>query len=397
MMLLGSMMIKNSLAYIWGFEISHSSHKKISSSIINMFDFANAAVAGGFFLFVSNDWFELYLPWVGMSVCAYLVILLFCPESPKWLLMQGRTEEAIESLNYIAWFNGSGHRVPTGTEFVEGQLCIGQEDQGTPVRHRTLKVELSFKDVSDHAEGIEIHEDKRTLMVEFLIISIFYAMCYMQYGLAYLTLAGRGGNMFVNGILLSVAEAASTGVTGWALGVMKDVTVFRVCALMNIIFNLTYFMLKGYEDLVWLRYSTLFLSYLGQAGCFNCVFVVMEMRFPPQQMASAIAMSMQVIAPLLCSLNPIIASSEAPIPLFWIVSLGCCQYFWSYALPPPGKYLPTTEEIEDDDNISRSSLDGKLLPYEARNSTIDDPLHHEKVHGVVRPTRIVNKAATHEL
>ena len=110
-MLLGSMMIKNSLAYIWGFELTHSKHKSFASSVINLVDFSNAAVAGSFFLWVDNDWYPLYSTWVSFSVLAYLLLLCFCIESPKWLLMQGKTEETIDVLNYIAWFNGSAHRI----------------------------------------------------------------------------------------------------------------------------------------------------------------------------------------------------------------------------------------------------------------------------------------------
>ena len=45
--------------------------------------------------------------------------------------------------------------------------------------------------------------------------------------------------MFVNGILLSVAEAISAGLTGWALVEceMTDTVVFRLCALLSITFN----------------------------------------------------------------------------------------------------------------------------------------------------------------
>ena len=122
MMLLGSMMIKNSLAYIWGFELTHSRHKSFASSTINLVDFSNAAIAGCFFLFIKNDWYQLYSIWVCLSATAYLTLLCFCTESPKWLLMQGRTEEAIAALNYIAWFNGSPNRIATDTDFIEAEI-----------------------------------------------------------------------------------------------------------------------------------------------------------------------------------------------------------------------------------------------------------------------------------
>ena len=148
MIMLGSMMIKNSLAYIWGFEITHSRHKSFASSTINLVDFSNAAIAGCFFLFVENDWYALYSIWVALSAAAYLTLLCFCTESPKWLLMQGRTKEAIDSLNYIAWFNGSVHRIPADTDFIEAPLS--STALGNPSRQKlsgALTSEFSFDDL----------------------------------------------------------------------------------------------------------------------------------------------------------------------------------------------------------------------------------------------------------
>ena len=147
-------------------------------------------------------------------------------------------------------------------------------------------------DSREDGQPAALRVSKQTQMVEFALISCLFAQCYMAYGLAYLTLAQRGGNMFVNGILLSVAEATSAGITGWALGCMPDATVLRACAACSAFSNLAYFYLEGDPQLTWLRYVFLFMSYLGTAGCLNCVFVVMELRFPPQSMGSAIAVTM---------------------------------------------------------------------------------------------------------
>ena len=51
-----------------------------------------------------------------MSILVVLYLFLV-PESPCWLLNNGQRQEAIESLNYIAKFNGSMTRIPAAAEF----------------------------------------------------------------------------------------------------------------------------------------------------------------------------------------------------------------------------------------------------------------------------------------
>jgi hypothetical protein len=53
-----------------------------------------------------------------LSISA-LIVAFFCPESPRWLLVNGKRLEAIDALNKIAKVNGSPHRIPITASFVE--------------------------------------------------------------------------------------------------------------------------------------------------------------------------------------------------------------------------------------------------------------------------------------
>ena len=69
------------------------------------------------FMSISHEWFWL----CGFfTILTYMgtVVSLICPESPRWLLVNGRSKEAIEALNTIAEFNGN-EKIPTGAFFVE--------------------------------------------------------------------------------------------------------------------------------------------------------------------------------------------------------------------------------------------------------------------------------------
>ena len=84
-----------------------------------------------YFMYVGNDWYPLILGYTILGVVSFILITFLCPESPKWLLLQGRTDEAIKSLNYIAWFNRSKERIPQNTKFVEAMVSDNLEHTRT--------------------------------------------------------------------------------------------------------------------------------------------------------------------------------------------------------------------------------------------------------------------------
>ena len=81
-------------------------------------DCSPATITGVFYLVFSRDWFTIYLINIIMSVSA-LVMAFICPESPRWLLYNGRVDEAIEAINYMAKFNGSSEKIPLDATFQE--------------------------------------------------------------------------------------------------------------------------------------------------------------------------------------------------------------------------------------------------------------------------------------
>jgi|LauGreDrversion4_2_1035121.scaffolds.fasta_scaffold240266_1 inner membrane protein involved in colicin E2 resistance len=62
-------------------------------------------------LFISRNWFYLYLFMTSIGTLSFLIVLLLVPESPKWLLINGRKQEAVEALNKIAKINGVDSKI----------------------------------------------------------------------------------------------------------------------------------------------------------------------------------------------------------------------------------------------------------------------------------------------
>lgn len=117
--MLGFMMAKNSLVYTWTFEFLTAEYKPIGASIANFLEFCTCIFGGLYYLFISKSITPLLYFFFGLSIIGYTFISLMVPESPKWLLINGRREEAIEALNWIARVNRSEHRIHPDTQFVE--------------------------------------------------------------------------------------------------------------------------------------------------------------------------------------------------------------------------------------------------------------------------------------
>ena len=89
--LFGFTSTKTSLSYVYLNEFMHSRDKSFASSCINFVDVAGSAVAGCFWLFVERDWHSLYVGIVSITTMGYIFVLYVSAESPRWLLLQGRT------------------------------------------------------------------------------------------------------------------------------------------------------------------------------------------------------------------------------------------------------------------------------------------------------------------
>ena len=88
-------------------ESSESKYGALASTCIYAIDVSTLCTICLFLRFVSNDAFIVLgiFNFVGFLGC--VISLLVFHESPKWLVMKHRTQEAIVVINKIAKFNGS--------------------------------------------------------------------------------------------------------------------------------------------------------------------------------------------------------------------------------------------------------------------------------------------------
>jgi hypothetical protein len=87
-------------------------HKGIASGLLGSFDCITVAVIPLYFLYVSKNWFPLYLLMLSLGISSLVFMLLCGTESPKWLLAKGRRQEAIDEFNKVAKINFCNQRIP---------------------------------------------------------------------------------------------------------------------------------------------------------------------------------------------------------------------------------------------------------------------------------------------
>jgi MFS family permease len=110
---------KNSVCYVWMFELMETRHKSSACSVLNIINSGTMVVFGLYVLLVSRDWFPIELFMWTIGILAYIAMYFLMPESPRWLLINGRKLEALEKYEYIADFNKTEFLIPQTANFQE--------------------------------------------------------------------------------------------------------------------------------------------------------------------------------------------------------------------------------------------------------------------------------------
>lgn len=102
---MGVCQLKNTISYTWLYGLVMSRDKSMCTAILNAWDCLALVLVTLYFLHWNKHWFNLFFGVSLAGAISHLFLMVFVPESPKWLLAQGRVEDAISSFNKIGKFN----------------------------------------------------------------------------------------------------------------------------------------------------------------------------------------------------------------------------------------------------------------------------------------------------
>jgi hypothetical protein len=113
----------------------------------------------GIYLMYNPNWFPLEMTMTTLSCAANLFIMIFMPESPKWCLIKGDKESALNAFDTIARVNRSKNLIPRNADFVE--LIIAKNtDQHREQNESAVNMSLMGSVLDLSIKATRIHKIK---------------------------------------------------------------------------------------------------------------------------------------------------------------------------------------------------------------------------------------------
>ena len=105
------------LSYTHMFELIPKEHKQFCATFINTIDTFSLSCHGFYYMLVEPNAVQYVQLLYFIGTFSTIIYLLIIPESPRWLLQNGKDQRGIKVMNYIAWFNRSDKRIPSSAKF----------------------------------------------------------------------------------------------------------------------------------------------------------------------------------------------------------------------------------------------------------------------------------------
>ncbi|MED6185104.1 hypothetical protein PIB30_053791 [Stylosanthes scabra] len=289
---------------------------------------------------INSSWRNLYM-WTSIPSILYcLIVRFFVRESPRWLLVKGRKEEAAETLKYIASITQSNV-----TLAINGMMTSSRSDSDLT----TAKTDLYS------AMKILLQKKWSSRRLSMVMASGF-GIGMVYYGMP-LGLGNLSFNLYLSVAFNALSELPSSLITFVLIDKFNRRTALLAFAVVSGIFSV----LSTMEGGVWNKIEIFLelISFFCACTAFNVYMIFATELFPTCVRNSALAMARQALV-LGGSISPLLVGEGRKNKFVCYGVFGlviCCSGVFGVFLPETrGRQLSDTMEEEEDKGSNAAIL-----------------------------------------
>lgn len=328
----------HNIAYVWVLEVVGTDYRAMAAVATEFFwSLGFLMLAGTGYLI--RDWMSLQLA-IGVPTIGFVVYKWVLPESPRWLISQGRFEEAEEVFRKAAKLNGK--QLPTKLQF---KKSIGE------------KVSYSFVDLL-RTPNIR----KQTIILWYC----WFVVCLVFYGLS-LGASNLAGNPYLNFASMGLVEVPAfifCILTFWHIG--RKSTLCFSFTITGVVLLLRLAIPKTTDSiLLGLDTTCAMVGKMSASAAFVTMYVYSTELYPtPIRSLGLGGTSMMarlggMIAPFLAQ----VMSEDPKIPQS-IFGISCLLAAAAFTLLPETKGRPLPETIEEGEKFGESDRQNSSSLFE---------------------------------
>ncbi|XP_073126503.1 organic cation/carnitine transporter 4-like [Henckelia pumila] len=266
--------------------------------------------------YIFRSWRALYVASSIPSVLFLIIVLPFVSESPRWCLIRGKTERAMETMCEIAKTNGKD--LPAGVV-----LALDQETNES-------KTEQESKEAVT-GSLLDVLRSPLTRIRLFLAVAINFLCSIVYYGLS-LNVVNLGTNLYLNVFLNAAAEMPAFLLTAVLLDRFGRKPLSIGTQWFSGAFCVVGALLNGYGIWKTVRMVCGILGIFGMAGTYNLLFIYTVELFPTVVRNAALGCATQA-AQMGAILAPFIVVFGGGIPFLVFGVCGIVGGILAFYLP----------------------------------------------------------------
>lgn len=274
--------------------------------------------------YFSNSWRLLYIVTSTPSALYYLFVLSFLWESPRWFLVKGRVEEAMEVMRSIAAKNRKS--IPAGV---------------------SLALDGDQKDATDGGESsgslLDVFKSPVTRSRMIAMAWIWLACSMVYYGLN-LNVGNLGTNLYVSVFLNGIAELPAYSLTAMMVDKFERRAMLIFLMLLSgvscLLASLTSVVVEivgsnPKEVVSGVKLACSLVGIFGAAGMYNLVYVYTCELFPTVVRNAALGLASQAgkIGAIVAPLVLVTGNVNPALPFFIIAVSGAVGGVLAFMLP----------------------------------------------------------------